>query len=440
MAGSSTVRLCILALAFVTLAPVRGHAALSAAWQQSADSQALEVPVVGTEVKCDKNKAKIFDCQNVDLISYLPVSAIGGKTTLDLGGLPVRINDMWGWTDPKSGREFALVARVDGLAFVEVTDPIHPKYLGELPLHEGAQPSYWRDVKTYKNYAFVVSDAAGEHGVQVFDLQQLLDIKTPPITFKETAYYDRVASAHNIAIDTASGFAYPIGANSGGESCAGGLHMIDIRNPTAPVFVGCGLDTTSQETQNYIHDAQCVVYRGPDQRYTGRQICIGSGAIGVQIIDVTDKHAPKRLGVCADCGGHQAWLTDDQRFLYVDHESGGDGEHGTRTSVLDLKDLTDPVLAKDYFGPTQAVDHNLYVHGHYVYEANYKAGLRILDISDPKNPVEVGYFDTTPFAENDGQYGGAWSDYPFFKNGVVGISSISEGFFLVRFKPGAGTP
>lgn len=396
--------------------------------------------ITGAEVKCVSGKAKGYDCQNVDLLAVLPASAIGGKQTLDLGELAVRINDMWGWTDPESDREFALVARVDGTAFVEVTDPIHPKYLGDLPLHEGAQPSYWRDLKVYKNHAFIVSDAAGEHGVQVFDLTQLRDVKAPPAAFKETTYYDRVASAHNIAIDTVSGFAYPIGGNSGGESCDGGLHMIDIHNPTAPVFVGCGLDSTSHETQNYIHDAQCVTYHGPDQRYHDRQICIGAGAVGVQIIDVTDKRAPKRLGVCNGCGGHQGWLTDDQRYLYVDHEAGGDGEHGTRTSVLDLSDLTDPVVAKEYFGPTQATDHNLYVRGRYVYEANYKAGLRILDIKDPKNPVEVGYFDTTPHAEIDAQYGGAWSSYPFFKNGVVGVSSISEGLFLVRFKPQTGAP
>jgi choice-of-anchor B domain-containing protein len=398
-------------------------------------------PITGAEIKCVNGKAKVYDCQQTDLLSFLPWNAIGGKQTLNYGSeLAVRISSMWGWTDPTTKREFAIVGLVDGTAFVEVTDPVNPKYLGDLPLHEGAEPSFWREMKVYKNYAFIVSDAAGPHGIQIFDLTQLLTVKNAPVVFTETAHYGGMGSIHNIAIDTASGFAHPIGGNSGGESCDGGLHMIDIHTPTAPVFVGCGLDTASHETKNYVHDAQCVVYHGPDQRYTGRQLCIGSGAVGIQIIDVTDKHKPKRLGVCNDCGGHQAWLTDDQRFLYVDHEDGGDGQHGTRTSVLDLSDLTDPVVAKDYFGPTQAVDHNLYVRGHYVYEANYKAGLRILDISDPKNPVEVGYFDTTPNAENDAQYGGAWNNYPYFKDGVVGISSISEGLFLIRFRPPTKAP
>jgi hypothetical protein len=61
----------------------------------------------------------------------------------------------------------------------------------------------------------------------------------------------------------------------------------------------------------------------------------------------------------------------------------------------------------------------------------------VLDVSDPTNPKEVGYFDTTPNAENSPGKGGAWSNYPFFKNGVVGISSMSEGLFLVRFEPSA---
>jgi len=213
-----------------------------------------------------------------------------------------------------------------------------------------------------------VSDVAEKHGIQIFDLTQLLTVKGAPVVWTETAHYDGVASVHNIAIDTAAGFAHAVGSNSGGESCGGGLHMIDIHVPTAPVFAGCGLDSTMEKSKTYIHDAQCVVYHGPDRRYKGRQLCIGAGAVGIQIIDVTDKRAPKRLGVCNDCGSHQGWLTDDDRFLYVDHEAGGDGERGTRTSVLDLSDLTDPVVVKEYFGPTQAIDHNLYVRGHYVYD------------------------------------------------------------------------
>jgi choice-of-anchor B domain-containing protein len=104
----------------------------------------------------------------------------------------------------------------------------------------------------------------------------------------------------------------------------------------------------------------------------------------------------------------------------------------TRTLVWDLNDLDDPVLAKEFMGTTAATDHNLYVNGNRMYQSNYVAGLRVIDISDPTNPKEVGYFDTVPYGENVAGFGGTWSNYPFFKNGVVAVSSRREGLFLVR--------
>ena len=81
--------------------------------------------------------------------------------------------------------------------------------------------------------------------------------------------------------------------------------------------------------------------------------------------------------------------------------------------------------------PTKASDHNMYVKGDRIYQSNYKAGLRILDISDPKNPKEVGFLDTQP-GENSPGFSGSWNNYPFFKNGAIGVVSIGEGFFMVR--------
>ena len=162
--------------------------------------ESMPAVATGSEVRCEEGKASGFACQQVDLLGFLPVSAIGGERG-------IMLNDIWGWTDEASGREFALVGRMDGTSFVEITNPSKPVYLGNLPLHAGANPNLWRDIKTYKNHAFIVSDGAGPHGVQVFDLTQLLTVRTP-VTFKETAHYDRIASAHNIAINEESGFAY----------------------------------------------------------------------------------------------------------------------------------------------------------------------------------------------------------------------------------------
>jgi choice-of-anchor B domain-containing protein len=388
----------------------------------------------GEEVKCGEGAAGAFPCQQVDLVSFIPVSALGGKRG-------IMVNDLWGWTDSVTGREFAIVGRFDGTVFVEVTDPSNPRYVGELPLHEGARPNLWRDMKVYKNHAYIVADGAGAHGVQVFDLTQLRDATGEPKTFTETAHYDRIASAHNIAIDEASGFAYTIGNSMGGETCGGGPHMIDIREPAKPTFAGCWADTTTGNARTgYTHDAQCTVYQGPDERYRGRQICVNASETAIGIADVTDKANPKRISSASYPNvayAHQGWLSADHRYFFLNDE--GDELSGTapktRTLVFDIADLEDPVVAKEFFGTTPASDHNLYVKDRYMYQSNYVSGLRVIDVSDPQNPVEVGYFDTMPFGEDQAGFAGSWSNYPYFKSGVVAVTSMREGLFLVRFRP-----
>jgi choice-of-anchor B domain-containing protein len=196
-----------------------------------AEVRGLE-PITGGAVECNDGKVGPFDCSEVDLVSFLPVSAVGGERGMI-------VNDLWGWTDPQTNREYAIVGRADGTVFVDLTDPANPIYLGELPLTAGATPNLWRDMKVYSNHVYIVADGVGNHGVQIFDLTQLRGLSGEPRTFTETAHYDRIHSAHNIVINEETGFAYVVGASMGGETCGGGLHMIDIREPQNPRFAGC---------------------------------------------------------------------------------------------------------------------------------------------------------------------------------------------------------
>jgi choice-of-anchor B domain-containing protein len=387
--------------------------------------------VTGGRVDCATGKATMFSCNDVDLLSFLPVSAIGGQRG-------VQVNDLWGWTDSRTGREYALVGRVDGTAFVDVSDGQHPVYLGSLPKTAAAHAAIWRDIKVYKNYAFIVSDGSGPHGMQIFDLTKLRNVRNPPVTFTEDAHYDRIHSAHNIVIDTASGFAFTVGNSEGGETCGGGLHMINIQNPTHPVFAGCFSDpTTGRAGTGYTHDAQCVMYHGPDKKFQGHEICLGANETALSVADVTDKSHPVAVARAPypNVGyAHQGWLTEDQRYFYMDDEL--DEMQGlvpgTRTLIWDVSNLADPVLAAEYVSKNHAIDHNLYIRGHYAYESNYLSGLRILDIADVKHPVEVGYFDTVPVGDDVPQFGGSWSNYPFFKSGTIVVTSMSEGIFMLR--------
>lgn len=423
------------------LGSVHVYADRGGAWAHEAElfteaTSAYE-PVTGERVDCADGEAAAFPCSDVDLLSFLPVTAIGG-------GRGVETNDVWGWTDPETDREYALIGLTDATSFVDLTDPQNPIYVGKLDRTPGVAGSGWRDIKVYDDHAFIVSEANG-HGVQVFDLTQLRDVDPTeaPVEFEQTAHYDNVSAAHNIVINEGSGFAYSVGSNGGGETCGGGLHMIDVRNPAEPTFAGCFADpNTGNAGTGYSHDAQCVIYSGPDADYRGREICIGANETAISIADVTDKDNPIAISTATypTVGyAHQGWLTDDQRYFFMNDE--GDesnpefGLTATRTLIWDVSDLEDPILVKEHMGETFTIDHNLYIEDDLMYQSNYVSGLRILDISSPESPVEVGFFDTVPHDESV-VFDGSWSNYPFFESGTIVVTSGREGVFFLQKREG----
>ena len=384
--------------------------------------------VLGGQVDCSEGAATAFDCADYDLVSFLPAGDMGVPRGVNL-------NDIWGWTDPETGREYALAGRRDGVSFVDVTDPLHPRYLGQLMRTEGSPLAAWRDIKVYRNHAYIVADGSGLHGIQIFDLTQLRDV-AEPVTFEETAHYDGVASVHNIAINEETGFGYSVGNSSGGETCGGGIHIIDLKEPASPTFAGCfSQPGTGRNGTGYTHDAQCVTYHGPDEDHQGKQICFGSNETAFSIADVTDPANTMALGLATypDVAyTHQGWLTEDQRYFFQGDElDEGDGRK-TRTLVWDVSDLDDPQLATEFWGTHESTDHNMFTLGDLLYQSNNRAGLRVLDISDPENPVEVGYFDTVPHGDNGAGTGGSWSNYPYFGSGNIIVSSRFEGLFILK--------
>ncbi|MEO8624054.1 MAG: choice-of-anchor B family protein, partial [bacterium] len=299
--------------------------------------------VTGKEVHCANGMATAFECSNTGLLSFMPISAVGGKRGVNLSG-------SWGWTDPVTGHDISIIGRTDAAAFVDVTDPTHPRYLGDLPRTKGANMSSWREIKTYKNYALIVSDGSGDHhGIQIFDLTRLRNVKTPQ-RFAEDAHFD-AGSIHDIAVNEASGYAYAVGTASGGERCSGGSLMINMKNPLKPEFAGCFADVgTGRAKTGYTHDILCVMYKGPDKRYTGHEICMGSNETTVSIQDVTDKKNVKVLSH-ADYPTpgytHQGWFTEDQRYFFMNDETDetgniGKSAEGTRTMIFDVADLEQP--------------------------------------------------------------------------------------------------
>ena len=409
----------------------------------------------------DRANQKNYPCQGVDLASFVPLAELQSTN-----GQVGEGNDVWGWSYGK--REFAIVGVWFGTSFVEVTDPTKPIVLGFLPSTRRGSIR-WHDIKVNRgqfselmlnnisnlpslaqphnfshplhlhtgaiaDHAYIVSEQVN-HGLQIFNLRQLLTVAAPPILFKRRSYTlsRGFSTAHNVVINSETDTLYAVGTNK----CFGGLYIMDISIPDDPQYINCYGSTED----DYVHDAQCVIYRGPDASYYGEELCFCFNENSVDIVNVDDKTSPYRISQTKNDQMwryvHQGWLTEDQRYLLVDDEQDEEALEGsvtnTTTYVMDVTNLKLPSISGYHAASTKATDHNQYVSGGYTFQANYDAGLRILEISDPQDAslIERAYFDVEP-EKDTFEMNGAWSVFPFLPSGNVLVSTIEEGLFVLK--------
>jgi len=373
--------------------------------------------------ECENGMAGPYPCKQMDLIGQLDILTLAGDANAEG-------SDIWGWTDPMTGKEYALVAMTNSTAFVDISEPSEPLFLGRM--NTNTSNSFWRDVKVYNDHAFIVADNVGAHGMQVFDLTRLRNSSGSALSYAPDATYNGVGSCHNIVINESEAVAYLVGCSS---TNGGGPIFVDISNPRNPIALG---DYTAS---GYSHDAQVVTYSGPDTEYTGREIYVGSNGDDdkVVIVDVTDKQNVQLISEFTypqHAYAHQGWFTEDQRFFILGDEIDElNFGFNTKTLVFDFSDLDNPRLSSTYSGPSAAIDHNGYVLDNEYFLANYSAGLRVLNIDNIEVPfnamTETHYFDSFPDHDNT-SFNGAWSVYPYFDSGHIIINDIDNGLFIVK--------
>lgn len=377
------------------------------------DDQLDAEPVAGF-TPCENGMAGIYPCNGYDLLGSISLSEFGATAG----------NDIWGWTDPTTNKEYALMGLDNATAFVDITDTENFVYLGKLP--SATTSSSWRDIKVYQNHAYIVSEAE-DHGMQIFDLTRLRNVTDAPKTFNADERYTGFGNAHNVVINEDTGYAYPVGT----DTFNGGAHFVNIQDPQNPIAAG------GHSANAYTHDAQVITYNGPDSDYSGEEIFIGANENQVAIVNVTEKDNPIEIttfGYSNLAYTHQGWFTEDQRYLIIGDEL-DEVNFGfdSRTLVIDLSDLDNPLLHTSYTGTTTAIDHNGYVKENQYFLANYRAGVRVLDISQIANKSisEEGFFDTFPSSDSAG-FDGVWSVYPYFTSGKIIVSDINSGLFVIK--------
>ncbi|PQJ76719.1 choice-of-anchor B family protein [Polaribacter glomeratus] len=371
------------------------------------------------QTPCVNGFAGQYPCKDYDLQSHISIFTIGS--------FGAEGNDSWGWVDPETQKEYALMGTTKGMTFIDISNPVAPIILGTLKTSTVNSP--WRDVKVYDSHAFIVSEASN-HGMQVFDLKRLRTVSNPPVNFTADTHFTGFGSAHNIIINESTGYAYIVGA-SRSSTYGGGPIFINIQNPTNPVIEG------GFGAGGYAHDAQVITYNGPDTDYTGKEILIGSNENEVVIADVTNKANPIIISTISYTNvryAHQGWFTEDLKYFILgdelDEQQIG---NNTKTIVFDFTDLDNPLYHFDYFGSTAAIDHNGYIKDNIYFQANYTAGVRMIDVSNVENKIftEVGFFDTYP-NNNSTAFNGAWNVYPYFPSGNIIVSDINNGFFVIK--------
>ncbi|CAH0045576.1 unnamed protein product [Clonostachys solani] len=396
-----------------------------------------------------------FRCHNIDLYSFL--------SHADLGSWGGRGSSSWGWTSA-DGREIVAIGQYDGTAFAEITSEGKLVYLGRLPQYDKIG-SQWREIRIVGDIAVIGSEAM-RHGVQFFDMKKTLDLDPAnPKNFTQdelTDHWDElpVGRTHNIVVNHELNYAIAVGSVGGNETvrvrdpnlpCRGGLIFLDISDPTNVTSPGCAAG------DGYVHDAECLVYRGPDEKYYGRDICYGYNEDTLTIYDVTDKvgNVTNIISIVDYPGAeyvHQGVVNNEtwQEYLFIDDEfDERDAKVGPMTQglptthIFDIRDLENPKYTGYYAGKTRSIDHNQYAVDGYLYQSNYGNGLNVLDVrSVTKDPTggsicEAGFFDIYPEDdENEGggtvAFLGSWSSYPYFKSGFILVHTIERGTFVVK--------
>jgi choice-of-anchor B domain-containing protein len=390
-------------------------------------SQMAAAPCVG-------NMSANFPCQSVSLLSHLAFDVLKPTST--------RANDVWGYTDLNTGREYVFIGVENGVAILDITDPTAPEQIGA----PTGTSTTWHDIDVYQRYdataqrwrayAYITSD-------NVPDTLILLDLSGLPNGIERVGFTSDHRSAHTDYI-TNTDFTYGIAQTNeepllaiAGANLAGGNHRLySLANPRAPALISVSTSGYAHDLASFpIKDARKTTQCANAAGHPACQILTDFNETSVDIWDVTDPNSRQLLAsqTYPNVGyTHSGWWTEDGRYLFL-HDELDERNFGLNTTVrvFDMADLRAPVLAGSWVGPTRAIDHNGYVRGNRYYFSNYSEGLTVLDITNPVAPTRVGFFDTFPATSETG-FVGAWGTYPFFASGTIAISDINSGLYLVR--------
>lgn len=299
------------------------------------------------------------------------------------------------------GREYALLGGFTGTYVIDVTQaPL--KLVSFIP----GPTSLWREMKTWGSYGYVVSE--GGSGLQIIDLTQL-PLKAALLRADTSAF----RTAHTVSVE--GNYLYVNGTNPEAGANQGTLIFDLSVDPTRPRLVG-------KWTGRYVHD--CSVRN--DTLYAA---AILDGQLDIVYLGKDRKNPVQITNVkYPGAGTHNAEATIDGRYILTSDEIGSTPK---TLKVWDRTDIQNIRKVADWTPVPGEIIHNVHIKGNHAFIAWYSAGTRIVDISDPTNPVQVGYYDTYPEAGEF--FAGNWGTYPYLPSGKILSSDMQTGLHVFTF-------
>ncbi len=342
------------------------------------------------------------DSLNLQRVGHYPVSQWG-----PLAASPF-CNDVWGYYDSATAKEFALVGNRNGTLVADVTNPAAVTNSLWVP---GAN-SIWRDIKTWSHYAYAVHDVpagnSASNGLLIINLDSMTHKFVRLSVPMPGGATDTLRRAHNLWIDE-EGKLYAFGSNVG----VGGAVIVDVAtDPWNPSVLGV-------YNTYYLHDG----FARHDTLYGAalwEDIQVVGVALPSQPVTFASFDSPDHFA-------HNCWLSDDGNTLYTTDEVANG--FVAAYNVNDLSNVDELFRHKVQPG-TGLIPHNAHVDGNHLVTSYYTFGCHVLDVEFPELPVLVAYYDTSPQFSGTG-YNGAWGAYPYLPSGNILVSDIETGLWVL---------
>jgi len=359
--------------------------------------------------------AQTYSSQNINLLGMIHPNS----GTVGIGTDDRRYAGCWGWKQPVTNKEYAIVGSSSGTYFIDITNPTSPTVSAFV---SGKPNCTWREIKTYQNYCYVVSDDGSPNTFQIIDMAQLPSTVT--VVHNGVTYFER---GHTIFIDGDNMYIGSTTYSAGNSPAYSSMNVYSLLTPTAPLFLrSLATDYPSIATVHdmYVNNDTVFASCGNQGLYMYRY---NASTVSFSLLG-------SYTGYPGAGYNHSSWMTADKKHLVFCDEV------PTQLSIklVNIQNFANvqPVQTMKPHANTTA--HNPYVVGNnFAFVACYQDGLNIYNIATPANPFLAGFFDTHPqggFNVNNyfgADYRGNWGAYPYLPSGVVIAVDMQNGIFLL---------